>query len=57
MLGKEEIEDRRALKFCVAGVREDMLYATRKVRFQAVNEEDPGKVQIQLFHVNVMVKE
>lgn len=44
MLGKEEIEDWRALKFCVAGVREDMFYATRKVRFQPVNEEDLGKV-------------
>lgn len=38
------IKDRRTLKFCVAGVREDMFYATRKVRFQPVNEENPGKV-------------
>lgn len=45
MLGKGEIKDRCTLKFCVAGVREDMFYATRKVRFQPVNEEDPGKVR------------
>lgn len=44
MLGEGEIKDRRTLKSCVAGVRADMFHATRKVRFQPVNEEDLGKV-------------
>lgn len=44
MLAKGEIKDRRALRFCVAGVIEDVFYATWKYRFQPVNEEDLGKV-------------
>lgn len=48
----------RAPTFCVAGVREDIFYATQKDIFQTVNEEDLGKVPNTLvlgFAINVMV--